>query len=268
MKIMFWNTNRNNNINEYIAKLIREYNIDILVLAEYTSDSDELITLLFNQSLNFDKCTTIGCERITLFSTYDDITPSTQDTYYSIQIIQNKYILCCVHLMSDLYSNSNERLAVSQQIMRDIEETEKNIGSQKTIIIGDFNEMPYDLGCLNANGFHGLPVYEPSNKTERIVNGISYRKFYNPMWNFMGDFSYPPGTYYLNNARLYSPMWYLLDQVILSTDVMSEFKKDSLQIITKCSYFTLTDKNGHPNKKISDHFPIMCEVEDYYNGGI
>ena len=38
--------------------------------------------------------------------------------------------------------------------------------------------------------------------------------------------------------------------------------RDSLKIITACSYADLVDDSKHPNRKISDHFPIMCEIED------
>ena len=117
--------------------------------------------------------------------------------------------------------------------------------------------MPYGRGCLNANGFHGLPALNISDKPTRTVNEIEYRKFYNPMWNLMGDFDYPPGTFYVNQSKLHSPMWYMLDQVIISQDVLPIFNKDSLKIITACSYADLVDDSKHPNRKISDHFPIM-----------
>ena len=153
-------------------------------------------------------------------------------------------------------------MAIIQEIMYEINEIENKIKSYKIVIIGDFNEMPYGRGCLSANGFHGLPVLNTSDTPTRKVNQIEYRKFYNPMWNFMGDFSYPPGTYYLNQAKLYSPMWYMLDQVIVSKDVLPLLKKESVKIITSCGYSDLVDKNQHPDKKISDHFPIMCEIVD------
>lgn len=146
--------------------------------------------------------------------------------------------------------------------MYDIHKIEDNIQTQRTIVIGDINEMPYGRGCLNANGFHGLPALNISDKPTRTVNEIEYRKFYNPMWNLMGDFDYPPGTFYVNQSKLHSPMWYMLDQVIISQDVLPIFNKDSLKIITVCSYADLVDDSKHPNRKISDHFPIMCEIED------
>lgn len=172
-------------------------------------------------------------------------------------------MLCCVHLFSDLHGTyEDDRLQEIQQITHDISETESKIKSRKTIIIGDFNEMPYDKGCLNANGFHGLPSLRLEDKSTRIVRNKEYRKFYNPMWNLMGDFHHPPGTYFLNKAQLYSPMWYMLDQVIISKDIVPLFKKDSLEIITRCSYSELMDSQGRPDKRISDHFPIICEIID------
>ena len=166
-------------------------------------------------------------------------------------------------MITDLHGDhSDERLSIAQQIMYDIQKTEEEIKSHKTILIGDMNEMPYGKSCLNANGFHGLPEFNASDKLTRTVNKREYRKFYNPMWNLFGDFSYPPGTYYLNQSKLHSPMWYMLDQVIISKEVLPLFSKEYLKIITSCSYSDLNDTRGRPNKKISDHFPIICEIRE------
>lgn len=263
MKILFWNTNRNRNINQYIMYLVQEYDIDVLVVAEYGADKNELCGLLREGQQYLKECNTYGCKRIDCWSDYANIEMGRQNDYHSIQIIKNKYILCSIHLPSDLHGDySEERLAKIQEIMYDIKETEHEINSQKTIIIGDFNEMPYSKGCLNANGFHGLPVLSVKDKPTRKVDNVEYRKFYNPMWNLMGDFSYPPGTYYYNQSRLHSPMWYMLDQIIMSKEMLPFFVKESLKIITSCSYVNLMNDRGHPDKSISDHFPIMCEIKD------
>lgn len=263
MRIMFWNTKGNKDINEYVVSLVKDYNIDILLMAEYYGNKVELEEMFRKCHQRHIACTTIGCDRISIWSNYVNMKSGIQNTYYSIQIIKDKYILCCIHLMSDIHGDrSNERFAKMREIIYDINSIEKEIGSKQTIITGDFNEMPYDRGCLSADGFHGLPVLNVSDTSTRKVNEKEYRKFYNPMWNFMGDFSHPPGTYYLNQAKLYSPIWYMLDQVILSKDILPLFRKESLKIITSCHYSDLMDRNGHPNKKISDHFPIMYEIED------
>lgn len=261
MKILFWNTHENNNINDYVASLSVDNDVDVLILAEYKSDKEELENILQEQKLV--SRSTIGCKRIEILSSYVDIEQGFQDPHYSIQIINNEYILCCVHLPSDLHGDySEERFGIIQQMMKEIQKTEDNVQTKKIIIIGDMNEMPYSKGCLNANAMHGLPVLDKKDRTERIVSKTQYRKFYNPMWNFFGDFNYPPGTYYLNNSRMTSPMWYMLDQVIISKDVLPLFVKDKLKIVTNCTYANLADLKGRPNKEISDHFPIVCEIKD------
>lgn len=263
MKILFWNTNRNENINEYIISLVEDNDIDVLVLAEYGSNENELNNLLARTEQKLCICNTFGCDRIKVWSNYLNVMPANQNRYYSIQVFPNNTILCGTHLMSDMRGNrSDERLEIIQEIMNDLQDVEGKMESAKIIIIGDFNEMPYERGCLNANGFHGLPVLGIDDKKMRTVNQKEYRKFYNPMWNFFGDFTYPPGTYYLNQSKLYSPMWYILDQVIFSKECLDVFKKESLRILTNCSHGSLTDENMHPNEKISDHFPIMCEIVD------
>lgn len=263
MKILFWNTNKNEEINPYIVSLICDNDIDVLITAEYVADKEELGVLLKENTQHFQESNTLGCDRINVWSSYANVKPGIQERYYSIQIIENDFILCGVHLCTDLHGDhSDERLAIIQRIMYDLETTENRIQSRKTIIIGDINEMPYGRGCLNANGFHGLPALNIFDKPTRTVNEIEYRKFYNPMWNLMGDFSYPPGTYYMNQSKLHSPMWYMLDQIIMSQDVIPLFNRDCLKIITSCSYADFVDENNHPNLRISDHFPIMCEIRD------
>ncbi len=262
MRVLFWNTNNNKNINPYIVSLVQDNDIDILITAEYKDNEEELVQRLKICDYNLHICNTLGCERINIWSNYVNVQADCQSEYYSIQVIDNEFILCCVHLVSDLKGDrSEERLVITQQIRGDLSKLEDKIKSQKTIIVGDFNEMPYGKGCLNANGFHGLPRLNLDEKPIRTINRVKYKKYYNPMWNLLGDYEHPPGTYYLNESKLYSPMWYILDQVIISREIIPIFKKESLKIITMCKYADLKDKNGRPNKKVSDHFPIMFEID-------
>ena len=270
MKILFWNTYKNTLINSYIASLINDNDIDIVILAEYRANVEELYRLIRKKGKVLNQYVTFGCTRVTILGLYEDVEPSIQDKYYSIQIIKGKLILCGVHLPSDLHGNrERERSSIIRRIINDVQYEEKKISAQNTIIVGDFNEMPYGNGCLSADALHGLPVFDVSSNRTRRVLGSDYSKYYNPMWNFFGDFSYPPGTYYRNDSSLYSPIWYIFDQFIFGQDIIPCINKKELKIITRCSYGSLSDKKGHPDKKISDHFPIMCEIlEQCQNGGL
>ena len=261
MRIMFWNAHKNQSLNNYISSLVHDYKIDMLVLAEYEADSNDLVKRIRHNGDFMEKYYSEGSKRLCFFGNYKDVEPYTQNKYYSIQVINKELILCGVHLPSDLHGDKKrERFAKSREIIQDIQENEHKLSTQKTIIVGDFNEMPYSDGCLNADAFHGLPVYEKGRKEYRTVLGNNYNKYYNPMWNFFGDFSYPPGTYYRNDSSIHSPMWYMLDQFIVGKEIIPLLNKEQIRIITKCRVGNLADENGHPNKAISDHFPIMCEI--------
>lgn len=89
--------------------------------------------------------------------------------------------------------------------------------------------------------------------------------FYNPMWNFLGDFREPYGTYYHSSADTVNPYWNIYDQVIIRPAMRKRFVDDNLKIITETATVSLLDKNKHPDREISDHLPITFEIkeEDY-----
>ena len=47
---------------------------------------------------------------------------------------------------------------------RQIQIQEEKLGIEKTIIVADINENPYETGCLGASGFDGIPVYKDTMK--------------------------------------------------------------------------------------------------------
>lgn len=262
MKVAFWNTYGNEHIDSYLCSLVLDNKLDIIVMAEYKGDENQLLNNLLMNNLIFKKMETNGCTRICAYSVFKNVKPGQQAPYYSIQILNNKYIFCFVHLPSDLSgSRSDERYLKSTQIIEDIQKYEQKYGKEHTIIVGDFNDMPYSSMCLAANAFHGLSYCEPRIE-QRKVYGDYYQIYYNPMWNLFGDFSFPPGTYYYKDNSLTTPIWFMFDQVIISPKLKSNFVQKELKIITKTTYGDLATRNGHPNKKISDHFPIVFEIRE------
>lgn len=259
MKLLFWNTHRNRNINKYIVDLVEENEIDIVVLAEYDSDIIQLDLLLSKNRKRLHRWNTLGADRIKIWGNYLDVQPGTQDKYYSLQVVNREYIICGVHMFSNLNGErSDERVLLAQQIMNEISKLRNIINSDKVIILGDINESPYDKTSLSAQGFHGMPSIKEYDDVSRVVCGTKYEKMYNPMWNLFGDFIYPPGTYYRSESKLCTSAWYMLDQVIISRPMISLLKRDDLKIIVECIGEKLYTENKYPDKKISDHFPLMC----------
>ena len=104
MKYLFWNTHNNSDINDILCELIVENDISMVCLAEYTAKADELIKKLSVQNVNmmeYGSCS----ERIKMFGEAKNIQYRTDTDHAVIRIINNKDILCCVHLNSKIYSS-------------------------------------------------------------------------------------------------------------------------------------------------------------------
>ena len=267
MRVLFWNTNKNQDINHVLFDLIVENSISIIVLAEYTASIEELLTLLFVHGILMKQYSTIGCERIIILGVEADISPGRQTENTSFQILNRNDILCCLHLPSNIYNDSSGiRKIIIKRIINDIESTEKELQSKNTIVVGDFNINPFEDGCLNASQFHSIPFYEIAKKEKRVVAGEEFNMFYNPMWNFLGDYQKPYGTYYYSGNETSNTFWKIYDQVIIRPSLRSRFVDSSLRILTETSSIDLLNRFGHPDSNISDHLPITFEIKENNNG--
>lgn len=264
MKFLFWNTYNNEKINPVICDLIAENGISIAVLAEYADNINDLIETLQSRGITMYVIPTIGCDRIHILGGIGlQIEPYLQTDRASIQVIDDKYILCGVHLNSQLYSDNTDRREIEiERIVSDVLKIESEIKSKDTIIVGDFNINPYDKSCVSARYFHSIPVFEETVRETRIVEGREYQMFYNPMWNFLGDFKEPYGTYYCNSGDTVNPYWNTFDQVIIRPILRKRFVNESLNIITQTISTSLLDKKKHPDHSISDHLPITFEIKE------
>nr|WP_300776923.1 endonuclease/exonuclease/phosphatase [uncultured Acetatifactor sp.] len=264
MKFLFWNTYKNESINSVLSELIMENNISIAVLAEYSANMKELIDILISNGIIMKQYYS-GCDRIKLLGSLNSVEPRLDTDHASIQIINGKDILCCVHLNCQLYSgHQGRREILIEQIVHDIQTVEQEIDTENSIVVGDFNISPYDPSCIDARYFHGIPVYSEAKRKSRDVERKEYYMFYNPMWNLLGDFKPPYGTYYSNEGGTQNTFWYIFDQVIFKPALRKRFVDESLKIITHTKTKYLLDKNGHPDKNISDHLPIVFEFEEEY----
>lgn len=261
MRFLFWNTKKNN-VDDYILKIIREQRIDVFCAAEYSGNIESLCSEL-KAYKSFDEIFAPGCDRIKIIGNINDFSVSFQSTYYSMQLFRNDYLLCFLHLPSRIYEDSYfRREAVVTEIMEKVKEFEADSGIDKIVITGDFNINPYEELCLRANKLHSIPYEFEAIRDKRIYCGKDYKMFYNPMWNFLGDQKFPFGTYYLASSDAICPFWNIYDQVLIRPSLLSRFKKNELNIITHCENENLYDEQFHPRKEISDHLPIVFELED------
>lgn len=180
-----------------------------------------------------------------------------------MKCFEYQFLLVALHFPSKLNAGENELRPIANRMVRDIEQAEERVGHKNTLIIGDFNANQFEDVCINADCLHAVPDALIANKKERIVHYNKYQMFYNPMWNFFGDYKVPHGTYYNVSTGIKTYFWNIFDQVLFRTDMIKTFEKESLKIITEVTGHSLLNEKGIPDKDMySDHLPIFFKIKE------
>ena len=264
-KILFWNTNKNEDIDRYLVDLINENESDIVILAEYCNNIDGLCNKL-SYYREFKPFKTMQ-DRIVIAASDEYEREVILDTRYytmcNIEIFTKEFLLVALHFPSRLHADDETRSALASKVINDINNAMKNLCHDNVAIVGDFNSNPFDNSCINATCFHAVPSKLVANKRTRTVNGQLYNLYYNPMWNMFGDSVLPTGTYYYSKGGINTYFWNIFDQVILSPDAANAFAGESLKIVTSVNGKSLLNENEIPDRhNASDHLPIVFELRE------
>ena len=275
MNILFWNASigkickhteqHKDRIEASLVELIIENKADIVVLAEYEADLLRVCDLLAVDGYLYKEGKTINPKCRVKLLLKDELSYEyyKDPEYYFIVRIVNvvgyEFLLGGVHFPSKLSPAALEGCRrTADDMVRELQDLEK-----KVVIIGDFNSNPYEEIMLGFDYFHALPYSEVvRRKNSRISYGIERRMFYNPMWNYINDFSNPHGTYYLDSNASICTGYNILDQVLLSANMIDDLENKSIRIITEVNGETLVNDLNRPDKgKYSDHLPIVFTVK-------
>ena len=270
INIAFWNIHNNENIINTLQEFIVEYNCDIVVLAETGNiDLQFFCDLLSLKNKDFYEVKQIAYvdARIKIIADkslrFQCIRDGIYYSIFNIEYFEKEFLLTSIHLQSKTNAQEKDQSAVVRNIVKVIQETEKETQNKNTIIIGDFNANPFESVCIDADCFHAIPNAEISKKMKRTVNYIEYEMFYNPMWNFFGDKNAPYGTYHYNSSKIQNFYWNIFDQVMFRPNMLNSVDLNSLKIITSIGDKSLLNRNGIPNKtKFSDHLPIYFTLKE------
>lgn len=280
INIVFWNTDisskykpnveKSKYINNVIIDLVMKYKCDIIVLAEYGLNLNSLCTELSIKGREFREGPIASDTRVKLLIDTRFLAELIRDSkYYFACTIKNyagmEFLLSGVHLPSKLNANGVDRDIVVGDLMNDIRESEESVGHEKSIIVGDFNADPFEEVMIKADKLHAIPYANIVEQRERrIVYSRARQIFYNPMWNFMGDYCNTSAcTYYCDVGGAINLYKNIFDQVIFSAHMIKYFLKETLQIMTKVGNMALVDDNGIPSRDLySDHLPIMFSIRE------
>ncbi|MGX1373444.1 exonuclease III [Priestia megaterium] len=261
MNCLFWNVDKRK-LNNYIVDIVMENKIDILSLAEYEDDIQELKRSFINLNYNIFELPNLG-SRIMLFTTLlpGSIERIMDKRHYTLFRVNHpsigKVMFGFIHLFSKMMKDENDYYSKISKIVSEIERVEKGNNSDYTILAGDFNMNPFEKGMLAGGALHAFPTIHEASKHQRTLDDEEYKMFYNPMWKFFGNHDGVPGTYYTTPTHAYGLYWNLFDQVIYRPSLIGSI--ENIQIKTQIKENTLV--NDKFQIEVSDHLPLYFELK-------
>lgn len=285
IKILSWNIHTNKNkrtplLQRALAEVVNENDIDIVVLQE--AFGAFVNTALNSQIAQYDEIVQLGNvieNGVRIFLKKNTFQHSLLQRYFRNKLVLvhlkkiggiEEFNIAAVHLHSKVGNSERQQLWKNLPIINKIKEFENKVSNNSnTILVGDFNHNPYENNLCD-------PYILNSKDSKKVIttltnNPITKSKdnnfWYNPMWNFLGDYDFTSGrervtgTYFRYSIDE-SPIWNLLDGFILRPSIMDrvDYNQSSILTSTKSTQFlkpfTIKKDVSLINDQLSDHLPI------------
>lgn len=266
LKFLFWNVS-SKQLKRSAADLALQEDVDFVLLAEAAGSATEILLELNRvQSLYF--LIPSYEARVTIFVKFHPM--FVHHVYDSRTLLISKvklpifdeFLLATVHLPSKLYASSESLQMESQEIAHIIREREQAANHERTILLGDLNQNPFEPSVVGAGGFHAVMSRQIAEANQRTVQGRRYPFFYNPMWNHLGDEGLAAGTYFYRASEQVCYFWNIFDQVLIRPSLLKYLPSGGVKIITSIGSENLLNYSGIPNKiDFSDHLPIVVTLD-------
>ncbi len=227
-----------------------------------------MLSALNRNEKEYDYSESPGCTKIKIFTKFNKkyVPPQWEDDRTTIRHLRlpgkKNILLAVTHLPSKMYSSSDS-LAIEAGILAGRIRCAENLaGHSRTILAGDLNMNPFEVGIVGSANLHGVMDRKIAQKKERKVQSRKYPFFYNPMWGMLGDSrSGPPGSFYYPGTQHVEYFWHMFDQVMLRPDLLEYFDNRDLKILLSDDEYSLITKDGLPDKKTcSDHLPLFFKL--------
>lgn len=265
LNILFWNLKRNA-LEDYIIDCIVENNVDIAIFSEF--NGIDFIKIQKNLGKMYSRILAVQEDRkVTLIAktTFSITTVQQQNRYniYYIKTAVKDYILAAVHLEDRRNNKSVDRIKTISCLVADIEQTEKLLKCNNTIVIGDFNANPYDEELLSKYAFNAVLFKTIIDKSDLTSpNSLKLKRFYNPILHYISEDTQMYGSFYYEKDSC-TPYWHCLDQVLVRKSLANSL--NHIEYLKKINKKDLL-KNTIPNGKISDHLPLWVNLQEVGNG--
>ena len=265
LTLLFWNLARNP-LAETLYQLAEEHSIDILILAECEISTSQMLLTLNQQRTVWDFAHGI-CPKIKIYTRFSPdycrpIREGNRLTFRRVNLpLRTEFLLMACHLPAKNNQSEVSQMLENTIYRQEIIRAQEIIGHDRTLVIGDFNQNPFDPGMSAATGFHGIMDRRIAQQESRTVSEQAYSYFYNPMWGLFGDSFGIPGTYYYRRAEQVCYFWNMFDQVLLRPALLPYWQTDSIRILTEVQGQSLLNSNQVPDKRrFSDHLPLLVRL--------
>lgn len=270
MKFLFWNINKKDNL-IHIKDIVLTHNLDFIIIAECDIKKVTVLENLNSTSNDFYFYDLGKTTKIKIFGKYHpDFVKVVLDIERRVAIEINdplfgKILLIALHYQSKNNWELDDQSAHVPSLNSFINTAEAISGLNKTIVVGDFNMNPFDAGMVQTTGLHAVMDRKIALKKSRIIEGIEYKFFYNPMWSFFGDDKKEKGTFYKALSKPIVYYWNILDQVLIRPELIDSFDFEFLNIVISTGKNDLLTTNGYIRNDISDHLPIKFSIKNKQN---
>lgn len=263
-RIIFWNVN-NKDLKDHVCSLADSTNADVVVLNEnHTSIEDTLNALQQTVSADFyvPKSTSerrFHCFCRTRILDVTEVHAGFRTSVRNLKIGSHRTLLSLVHGVDIRNYDTETRQSFAQELSSEIRFVIDQQGTNKLLMMGDFNMNPYDRGMNLAAGLNAMMTRSCVHARFRRHLNKAYEFYYNPMWSLFGDNTAgPPGTVYdTSNQGPYG--WSMLDQVLINQSIVGFFEE--VRILTHAGSLPLMGAKGRPDSEnASDHFPILVTM--------
>ncbi len=272
LNLLFWNLGKNQAAITHLDCLIRNHQVNLVLLAEYprnlrsagTSNLDFINAEITKNGKAFRHVNNIE-GKVAAFTSLpeNDIVHrlASVGEDLSIWTIERPLpiIIGGVHLIgkSGGASEATQALAV-KEIVEQFDLFEEERGHSTSILVGDFNMHPYDPGMTNDLAIPGYMTVELASRPDRKFRERPRRRFYNPMWGLFGDRTPgPAGSYYWRSSVTNNTYWTLFDQILIRAPLIEKLK--DVVILDSDGSHSLVNHHGMPDvEHLSDHLPLLA----------
>jgi exonuclease III len=264
-KFLFWNLNRRE-LYGFVSNLARQEEADVVILAECPTAPARMLEELNAEAPDYQYAPG-NCGHLHFFTRFESswLVPLWESHRVSIRRLtlpeRQSILVAAAHLPAKITFSQPSQMIETVHLAKSIDEIENSEGHERTIVLGDLNMNPFEMGMVIAGGLHAVMSRRVAERHTRTVQRQKYKYFYNPMWNHLGDNGEAGGTFYYEAGEHLCYYWNVFDQVLLRPDLLGGLAPKGVRIPTLIRGHSLLQDDGRPDKEMaSDHLPVTLEL--------